>query len=213
MFHATCDGTVRPEFLFLYDFGVFFSTSLICSTGLAFPGQPSPHVDGVVVYKAKLCRQDSESLGLTLAPPKESMMNLLIIDVKDSPAIQRRNSENLEASLQIQVGHAILAVNGKTDPLLMMDQLASAKTLNLLLKDRLTRPQKRYFEESFQVYTQRQQRQQLEQLVEASSMATWATSSCRKSPQLVHIRSCLAASVGSLSWVDPHAALGSFSAA
>ena len=59
---------------------------------------------------------------------------------------------------------------------------------------------------------------------EAAAPATWtargsklyghmATSSCRKSPQLVHIRSCLAASVGSLSWVDPHAALGSFSAA
>ena len=148
------------------------------------PGQPSPHVDGVVVYKAKLCRQDSESLGLTLAPPKESMMNLLIIDVKDSPAIQRRNSENLEASQQIQVGHAILAVNGKTDPLLMMDQLASAKTLNLLLKDRLTRPQKRYFEESFQVYTQRQQRQQLEQLVEASSMATWQPHPAESLPNL-----------------------------
>jgi len=147
------------------------------------PGQPSPHVDGVVVYKAKLCRQDSESLGLTVAPPKDSMMNLLIIDVKDSPAIQNRNPENLEAIQQIQVGHAILAVNGKTDPLLMMDQLASAKTLNLLLKDRLTRPQKRYFEESFQVYTQRQ-RQQLQELVGASSMATWQPHPAESLPDL-----------------------------
>ncbi len=130
-------------------------------------------MDGVVVYNAELCRHDSESIGLTLAPPKPSMMNLLIIDVKDSPAIQRRNSENLGAIQQIQVGHAILAANGKTDPLLMMDELTSAKTLNLLLKDRLTRPQKRHFEESVRVYTETQQRQQLQEFVEASSMATW----------------------------------------
>ena len=75
-------------------------------------------------------------------------LNLLILSIQDSKAIQLWN--HLNPAKQVQVGHAIMAVNGKSYPHLMLEELQSAQTLNLFIKDKLTRVQQRRFDKSLQ---------------------------------------------------------------
>lgn len=85
-------------------------------------------------------------MGLMVADVKPLMQALVIIAVDESQALRKWNGENPQ--LQIKVGHAILEVNGVNDPNGMRIELSKAETLDLLLKDRLTRPERRHFEES-----------------------------------------------------------------
>ena len=110
------------------------------------PGQPSPHVDGVSAYKVQL--QCDGPLGLVVTESQPPMQNLLILSIQDSKAIQLWN--HLNPAEQVQVGHAIMEVNGKSDPHLMFEELQSAQTLNLFIKDKLTRVQQRHFDKSLQ---------------------------------------------------------------
>ena len=109
------------------------------------PGQPSPHVDGVSAYSVTLfpCGQ---ALGLLVTDPKPPMRNLLILETSGSEVIQSWNC--LHPERRIEVGHAIMAVNEKTDPFQMLQELASAEILKLFIKDKMTKVQKRYFDES-----------------------------------------------------------------
>ena len=118
----------------------FFSEA-ICQ----IPGEASPHVDGVSAYRAVL-RLDGEALGLVVTEPKPPMRNLLILKTATSHAVQVWNF--LNPRRRIEVGHAIMAVNGKTDPYQMQAELANAQTLNLFIKDKLTRVQQLHFDES-----------------------------------------------------------------
>ncbi|CAL1154852.1 unnamed protein product [Cladocopium goreaui] len=108
------------------------------------PGEKSPHVDGVQAYTAQLYRHGP--LNLVTSEPKLPMRNLLVLQISNSPVIQAWNFMN--PYQRIEVGHAIMAVNGKTDPYEMLQELATAQTLNLFIKDKMTRVQQRHFEES-----------------------------------------------------------------
>eukprot|EP00435_Cladocopium_sp_Y103_P045376 s1003_g13.t1 len=110
------------------------------------PGERSPHVDGVQAYTAQLYQHGP--LNLVVSEPKLPMRNLLVLQISNSPAIQAWNFMN--PYQRIEVGHAIMAVNGKTDPYEMLQELATAQTLNLFIKDKMTRVQQRHFEESLQ---------------------------------------------------------------
>ena len=111
------------------------------------PGQPSPHVGGVSAYTVTLFRC-GQPLGLVVTDPKPPMRNLLILETSESEVIQTWNV--LHPERRIEVGHAIMAVNEKTDPFQMLQDLASAQTLKLFIKDKMTRVQQRYFDESLQ---------------------------------------------------------------
>eukprot|EP00435_Cladocopium_sp_Y103_P065725 s392_g27.t1 len=120
------------------------------------PGQPSPHVDGVQAYTVSVCQSDAQPLGLVVTEPKPPMRNLLILQA-DSEVIRAWNFVNHQR--RIQAGHAIMAVNGKTDPFEMLQELASSLTLELFIKDKLTRLQQRYFDESVQALQEQLVRQ------------------------------------------------------
>lgn len=121
--------------------------SLLSQAVFQTPGKPSPHLGGVSAYKAQLEICDGP-LGLVVTEPRPPMQNLLILKIEDSKAIQLWN--RLNPAKQIQVGHAIMTVNGKSDPHLMFQELQTAETLNLFIKDKLTRVQQRHFDQSFQ---------------------------------------------------------------
>ena len=98
---------------------------------------------GVSAYKVQL--QCDGPLGLVVTEPQPPVQNLRI---QDSKAIQLWN--HLNPAKQVQVGHAIMAVNGKSYPHLMLEELQSAQALNLFIKDKLTRVQRRRFDKSLQ---------------------------------------------------------------
>eukprot|EP00435_Cladocopium_sp_Y103_P014088 s1973_g3.t1 len=111
------------------------------------PGEASPHVDGVSAYNATLYRTTPHaSLGLVVTEPKPPMRNLLILQIADSDAVLAWNF--LNSDRRIEVGHALMAVNGKTDPYEMIEELEHAQTLNLFLKNKMTRLQRQHFDES-----------------------------------------------------------------
>mmetsp|Transcript_73731 Transcript_73731/g.162806 ORF Transcript_73731/g.162806 Transcript_73731/m.162806 type:complete len:145 (-) Transcript_73731:23-457(-) len=120
------------------------------------PGEVSPHVDGVSAYSATLHRtQGSRKLGLVVAEPKPPMRNLLILQTLSSDAVITLNSEQ-----RIEAGHALMAVNGKTDPYEMIEELEHAQTLSLFLKNKMTRLQQKHFEAQTRLHRSMQRDQQ-----------------------------------------------------
>ena len=126
--------------------GFFASGPALCAQAIYQQlGEPSPHVDGVSAYTATLQR-DGQPLGLVLSEPKPPMRNLLILQTAECAATARWNF--LNPQVRIQVGHAIMAVNGHSDPYEMLQEMSSAETLHFFIKDKLTRLQRRHFEDS-----------------------------------------------------------------
>lgn len=125
-----------------------FLKSMESSTGLdTLDGNPKLEKSKGNEYRA-LLQHCGTPMGLMVADVKPLMQALVIIAVDESQALRKWNGENPQ--LQIKVGHAILEVNGVNDPNGMRIELSKAETLDLLLKDRLTRPERRHFEESMQ---------------------------------------------------------------
>eukprot|EP00434_Breviolum_minutum_P000535 symbB.v1.2.000462.t1/scaffold11.1/size528188/11 len=125
-----------------------FLKSMESSTGLdTLDGNPKLEKSKGNEYRA-LLQHCGTPMGLMVADVKPLMQALVIIAVDESQALRKWNGENPQ--LQIKVGHAILEVNGVNDPNGMRIELSKAETLDLLLKDRLTRPERRHFEDSMQ---------------------------------------------------------------
>eukprot|EP00435_Cladocopium_sp_Y103_P073972 s13_g46.t1 len=140
------------------------------------PGEASPHVDGVSAYTATLQRVDGQPLGLVVSDPKPPMRNLLILQT-ECAAIARWNF--LNPQVRIQVGHAIMAVNGHSDPYEMLQEISNAETLHFFIKDKLTRVQQRHFEDSLASRATSAKRQRDSQLLAAPAYVSPESSAFR----------------------------------
>lgn len=103
-------------------------------------------------FRVVLKRPEAEHFGVTMAG-HPSVRGLLVIDVSETTAVRKWNNKNRQH--HVEVGLAVLEVNGMSEPSSMFQVLRDSKTVELILSRQLSPEQQEVLRASVELQLRR----------------------------------------------------------